>query len=176
MRSKPFAALVVALALGPIGLRSQNSVVQWSSINAGFGFSSSENSKIESLLGQPFIGRMKSAPFLISSGFITGPSLSSNATAVEAEQLMPMQFALQQNYPNPFNPSTVIRYTIPDRSHVSLRLFNLLGKEVASLVDEIQTQGEHTIRLTPRMLSSGVYIYRLTAGRLTDQRKLLFIK
>jgi len=176
MNLKHFVVLMGALVLGPIELHSQISAIQWSSLSNGFGLSSSENSKVETVLGQPFVGMMKSAPILISSGFITGPVLSSNITGVESGQFIPLQFALQQNYPNPFNPSTIIRYTIPDRSHVSLRLFNLLGKEVVSLVDEMQGQGEHTVRLTPRSLSSGVYFYRLTAGRFTDQRKLLFLK
>jgi hypothetical protein len=176
MNLKHFLVLVVALVLGPIESQSQNSVVHWSSLSSGFGFSSSENSKLETVLGQAFVGMTKSAPTLIFSGFITGPVLSSNVTGVENEQLVPMQFALQQNYPNPFNPSTIIRYTIPERYHVSLRLFNLLGKEVVSLVDETQAQGEYTVRLTPHSLSSGVYIYRLTAGKFTEQRKLLFLK
>jgi len=176
MKLRHFVVLAVALILGPFVSQSQISVIQWSSLSNGFGFSASKNSILETVLGQPFVGTTKSASTLISSGFMLGPPLSSNPTDVQGGQLTPMQFSLQQNYPNPFNPSTVIRYTIPERSHVSMRLFNLLGKEVASLVDEMQTPGEHTVRVTPHSLASGVYVYRLTAGKFIDQRKLVFLK
>jgi len=78
------------------------------------------------------------------------------------------RFALEQNYPNPFNPSTDIRYQIADRSHVILQIFNLLGEEVARLVDEVQDAGYWSMRWGAGEFASGVYVYKLTTVTASD--------
>jgi phosphatidylserine/phosphatidylglycerophosphate/cardiolipin synthase-like enzyme len=85
-------------------------------------------------------------------------------------------FSLAQNYPNPFNPSTVIRYSLHANSHVKLVVYNLLGQEVATLVDEVQKPGTHTAEFQPARFASGVYFYRLQAGELHDTKKMIFLK
>jgi hypothetical protein len=78
------------------------------------------------------------------------------------------------NYPNPFNPSTVIQFTLPDAGHVSLKVFDLLGREVATLLDEHRTAGTHQVHFDARALPSGLYFYRLdAAGTLAIQKMLL---
>jgi len=88
----------------------------------------------------------------------------------------PREFDLAQNFPNPFNPSTVIRYALPVRSHVLLTVHNLIGQVVATLVNGEQEAGVHEIRFQALTLSSGVYLYRLEAGKFVQTRKLTLIR
>ena len=85
-------------------------------------------------------------------------------------------FSLDQNYPNPFNPMTVVRYQLPVVSNVKIVVYDILGREVATLVDERQVAGAHTVRFNGAHLASGVYLCRLTAGRFVETRKMLLIK
>ncbi len=88
----------------------------------------------------------------------------------------PTGFALAQNYPNPFNPTTNIRFQIPDDGLVSLKVYNVLGQEVATLVDEVRTAGTYTEAFDASRLASGVYIYKLTAGVHSTSKKLVLIR
>jgi len=94
----------------------------------------------------------------------------------DARQNIPSQFSLSQNYPNPFNPSTVIEYSIPQREKVSLKIYDVLGKEVASLVDEDKSAGKYSVRFNAGSLSSGVYFYILRAGDFISAKKLILMK
>lgn len=90
---------------------------------------------------------------------------------------IPATFSLAQNYPNPFNPSTVIRYSIPSETRVTLDVYNMIGQKVAVLVsDEIQSAGDHEAEFTAKNLPSGVYLYRLKAGSQVELRKLTIMK
>jgi predicted GH43/DUF377 family glycosyl hydrolase len=97
-------------------------------------------------------------------------------TSVDAMNSAPAAFALEQNYPNPFNPETTIRYSLPRSGYVTLRVFNLLGEEVATLVDEKKSHGEYDIHWAPTGLPSGIYLYRLTAGEYVSVKTLLLQK
>ncbi len=88
----------------------------------------------------------------------------------------PGEFRLGQNYPNPFNPSTTIRYELPERGYVLLKVFNLLGGEVARLVDGVEEIGVGSVRFEGGGLPSGVYFYRLSAGGLTQTRRMVLAK
>jgi hypothetical protein len=97
------------------------------------------------------------------------------------ENGMPLEFNLSQNYPNPFNPSTTIEFTLPTVAHVSLRVYNLLGQEVASLMDGKLNAGKHRWSWDGKnrqglAVSTGVYLYRLTAGDRIETRKMLLLK
>jgi len=89
---------------------------------------------------------------------------------------VPSAFGLEQNYPNPFNPETAIRLQIPDYGFVSLRVYDLLGRQVATLVDEYRAPGSYSVRFDASNLSSGTYIYRLTAGGTTAARRMMLVK
>jgi hypothetical protein len=98
-------------------------------------------------------------------------------TAVEPEQgAAPFTFALAQNYPNPFNPATVIDYQLANDGQTALRVYDLLGREVATLVNDRQEAGRHTVRFEGAGLSSGVYFYRLTSGERTETRLMQLLK
>lgn len=89
---------------------------------------------------------------------------------------LPTTFHLEQNYPNPFNPSTTIRYSLPQSGFVQLKVYDLLGKEVASLVNKEQALGNYKIEFTAKNLSSGVYFYRLQSGSFTETKKLILLR
>lgn len=89
---------------------------------------------------------------------------------------VPTAYALNQNYPNPFNPSTEISYAIPAKTHVTLRVYNLLGQEVATLVDELRDAGRHTVSWTATDIASGVYFYRLQTDDFSATKKMVFMK
>ena len=93
-----------------------------------------------------------------------------------SESVTPVHFALDQNYPNPFNPSTVIHYQLPVQSQVSLKVYNLLGQEVAVLVNGRKEAGRHEVVFDGSNRASGVYMYRLQAGDFISSKKLLMVK
>ncbi len=88
----------------------------------------------------------------------------------------PLVFELAQNYPNPFNPTTKIEYSIPLQAQVELRIYNVVGQEVAILVNEIQKPGVHDVKFEASKLASGVYFYRLVAGTFTSVKKMVLLK
>ncbi len=90
--------------------------------------------------------------------------------------VMPEGYALEQNYPNPFNPTTTIRYAVKEQAHVSLAVYDLEGREVATLVDGVKAPGVYEAQFTALHLSSGVYLYKLTAGNFSDTKKLVLVK
>lgn len=97
-------------------------------------------------------------------------------TSVENEKLVISDFMLYQNYPNPFNPSTTISYQIAKQGLVSLVVYNVLGKEVATLVNEVKSRGKYEIKFDASNLSSGIYFYKLTADGFTSTKKFTLIK
>ncbi len=99
---------------------------------------------------------------------VTGISNNGNS--------IPENYSLGQNYPNPFNPVTKINFSIPVNGLVTLKVFDVLGREVASLVDKQMNAGSFTVNFDASRLSSGVYFYRLTSGEFTDIKKLMLVK
>jgi hypothetical protein len=97
-------------------------------------------------------------------------------TAVKPGDEMPTEFALDQNFPNPFNPTTSIGYRIAEAGQVKLQVFDLLGREVAVLVNENKTPGNYEVRFDASGVPTGVYLYRLTAGNFVDAKKLVLVK
>jgi hypothetical protein len=85
-------------------------------------------------------------------------------------------FALHQNYPNPFNPTTNIQFTIVNRQLASVKVYDVLGREVATLVNEVKEPGTYTVQFSGSGLASGVYFYRLTAGQYIECRKMVVMK
>ena len=85
-------------------------------------------------------------------------------------------YSLSNNYPNPFNPSTKIRFTIPERSIVSLKIFNLLGSEVETLVNEEQPAGTYEATFDASGLASGIYFYKLQAGSFSETKKMILLR
>ena len=103
-------------------------------------------------------------------------------TEVEKEDAIMYNFSLEQNYPNPFNPSTTIKYSIPgiqvsyaQSANVILKVYDLLGREVATLVNKEQKPGNYEVKFDASLLSSGIYFYKLQAGTLSNTKKMLLL-
>jgi len=115
-----------------------------------------------------------------SSGF--GSVLSAafgvitNMTSVGQYSSIPMEFSLSQNYPNPFNPSTIIRYALPSQMRVTLSVYNALGQIVAQLVNGEEDSGYHDVKFDAKALASGLYFYRIQAGKFLQTNRMLLIR
>ncbi|MEP0860493.1 MAG: T9SS type A sorting domain-containing protein [Ignavibacterium sp.] len=94
----------------------------------------------------------------------------------ESSKEIPTEYKLFDNYPNPFNPTTVIRWQSPVGSHTTLKVYDILGNEAATLVDEYREAGRYKVEFDASKLASGVYIYKLTAGSFTSSKKMMVIK
>ena len=92
------------------------------------------------------------------------------------DELLPTEFRLEQNYPNPFNPSTTIRFALPKTSNVTIKIYDVLGRQVATLVDEEYPAGVYKVVFEAGGLASGLYIYRIQTGAFTQSRKLMLLK
>ena len=101
---------------------------------------------------------------------------SSSSTHSGTDPKGPVEFSLSQNYPNPFNPTTVIEYSLPQRSHVSLKLYNALGEEVMTLIDETRDAGIQTVLVNAAQLPSGVYLYRLSSASYIQTKKMIVLR
>ncbi len=101
---------------------------------------------------------------------------TSNQTSAKEELGIPDEYSLFQNYPNPFNPETVINYHLPVNSYITLKIFNVLGEEVATLLSQYQPAGKYTVNWNASSLNNGVYFYRLIAGPFVQTKKLILIK
>lgn len=97
-------------------------------------------------------------------------------TVTEVEITTPLEYALEQNYPNPFNPSTTISYSLPSNDYVTLKIYDVLGNEVATLVNQQQDAGRYDVIFSASSLASGIYYYHISAGDFTQTRKLMLMK
>ncbi|PKL81729.1 MAG: hypothetical protein CVV24_13740 [Ignavibacteriae bacterium HGW-Ignavibacteriae-3] len=98
------------------------------------------------------------------------------ATAVEQETEVPSAYTLYQNYPNPFNPTTMIKFALPKSGHVKLTIYDALGQEVQTLVNDQLVAGTHNIEWTAKNMASGIYLYRIEAGNFVKVNKMLLVK
>ena len=98
------------------------------------------------------------------------------SNVVNVDLTAPTVFALDQNYPNPFNPSTMISYSIPQSSFVTLKVYDIIGNEVATLVNQNQQAGKYDIRFDASNLSNGVYMYSIKTDNFTSTKKMILMK
>ena len=120
-------------------------------------------------------GNGQNLPYKLTDGPIDGDGTDGNGIDGAAGEL-PQTFDLSQNYPNPFNPSTSIRYALPEASDVQLEVYNITGQRIATLVNTNQSAGTYEVSFDASNLSSGVYLYRLTAGTFTQTRQMMLVK
>ena len=103
-------------------------------------------------------------------------TVTTNVTGVDDLLNLPTRFDLSQNYPNPFNPTTTIKYQIPEETFVGIKVYNLLGSEVTTLVNEMRTVGTYEVKFNASQLTSGIYIYKIQAGQFSQMKKMVLVK
>ena len=102
--------------------------------------------------------------------------LTDEIVSVENKEYVPTEFALEQNYPNPFNPTTTIKYQIPAPIHVTLKVYDVLGNEIATLVNEEKSAGTYETEFSAKGLTSGVYFYKLQSGGIIETKKMVLLR
>jgi len=101
---------------------------------------------------------------------------TSTVTSVETDKLVPSSFVLKQNYPNPFNPTTIINYSLPKQSNVKITIFDLLGREIITLVNEEKSVGNYKVEFNSSSLSSGIYLYQMKTSEFLQTKKMILLK
>jgi hypothetical protein len=180
---------IVSVYTCPEIVLAQNSAIRWSSFNSGSGASSQSTTNIISSTGQLLVGASQQNNSRVESGFLSAYLVGDLIVGVEEQIELPSTFSLSQNFPNPFNPSTTIQYELAGYRRVELRIFNMLGQEVVTLVNEEQNSGRYTIEWNGRnkagiQVPSGIYIYRLQAydvlsdglAAYSETRKAILLK
>jgi photosystem II stability/assembly factor-like uncharacterized protein len=127
-------------------------------------------------VGGSFLFAGVGSPFSITGSVWRRP-LSEMLTGIkDMSEQNPSNFTLEQNYPNPFNPSTDIYFTIPSKGFVTLKVYDLLGREIATLVAGVASAGNHSVRWNASSFSSGIYFYRLQTEKYSETKKLVLIR
>jgi len=184
MKKKLFINIIFVLVLILIPTQFVHSQYQtpYSVIGSGGNLSANSVYTLYSTAGEPFIGHSSNTSHNQYEGFWY-MYYEDVIVTVEDDLTIPASFKLEQNYPNPFNPTTIIRFGVPERSNVVLKIYDILGSEVATLVSEEMDAGWYERNFDAIGLSSGVYIYRLEAVSTAEQsekfisiKKMLLIK
>ena len=102
--------------------------------------------------------------------------LTFNCISVENAENIPLEFSLEQNYPNPFNPNTIISFSILERANVNLKVYDILGNEIVTLINEETEAGSYNINFNANVLPTGVYFYQLVSNEYVETKKMLLIK
>jgi len=139
--------------------------------NGGTSVSNGSN-QVRGTVGQTIIGKTNQ----LDSGFWYQNIDIITSVEQLADELVPTDFQLEQNYPNPFNPSTTIQFALPVETEVSLKLYDILGREVASLIDEELPAGIHKLIFEASGLPSGIYFYRIQTEGFVKTKKLTLLK
>jgi len=147
--------------------RSTNDGTSWTDISSGM-----NNIYVQSLFvsGSYLFASTSNGLWKRPLSEITSVGRSQSAT------MIPESYSLSQNYPNPFNPATIIKYQLPENSIVTLKVFDVVGREVLTLVNAVQHAGSYTIHFDGSALASGVYMYRLTTEHFIDVKKMILLK
>jgi hypothetical protein len=157
-----FALLI---GLGSTMVYSQSQIV-YHSFNSGFTRSVGNNSILNSMLGQSIFGVSGANGVSVLTGY-TSISKGILSSVKAKNGIAPVEFALYQNFPNPFNPSTTIRYGLPAASRVTLKIYNILGQQIAEIVNQEQSEGTYEVQWNA-IVASGLYFYRIEAASVSD--------
>jgi hypothetical protein len=175
-KSNIFLIQIIIMSCGLFASARAQDTIVISVFGNGVSISQTGNHRLSATLGQPLIGVGSNDSITIYGGFWT--SIIDIATSTEQieESTLPQEFSLNQNYPNPFNPTTIISWQLPVSGHVSLKVYDIIGNEVATLVNEEKPAGNYEISFDASGLSSGVYFYKLTSGNFIKTKKMILLR
>ena len=137
---------------------------------------SNSNFFLNSTIGESFIGKTSGTANQHNVGFWDVYKQNAITKVEKEDETIPTSFKLEQNFPNPFNPSTIIKFGVPERSSVVIKIFDILGGEVMTLINEEMEAGWYSREFNAPNYSSGIYIYRMQAGTYVNTRKMILIK
>ena len=157
-------------------LSSSNFSLDYARFGSGFIQANSGNINLCGIVGEVFNTPGSSENFNCSNGLMFFGDIFITDVVENLDQTIPDHFELHQNYPNPFNPSTKIKYSIPEESNVNLTIYNILGQSVKVIISEYQKAGNYEIVFNAVNLTSGFYIYRITAGNFISTKMMLLLK
>lgn len=168
-------ATMLLLFIVPVSAMAQHQI-QNQVMGNGATTTANGSNQLRGTLGQPGVGSATAADFSVNSGF--WEQTIELVTSVEdiPTDAIPQEFRLHQNYPNPFNPSTTIRFEVPRQTQVTIKLYDVLGRRVALLLDAEMKPGVHQLQLDASGMASGVYLYRLEAEGISQTLKLMLLK
>ncbi|GBD90809.1 hypothetical protein BMS3Abin04_01528 [bacterium BMS3Abin04] len=146
--------------------------MEWEKIGFVEGAGNSNSPKIYSFVDNNLLGGSRFA-YRLKQIDVDGSYTYSGEVEIN---VVPTKYELYQNYPNPFNPTTIIRFTLKKPEKVNIKIFNSLGQEIETLVNKNFSAGTHEINFNPDYLSSGIYIYRLQAGKFKEVRKMILLR
>lgn len=175
---KRLSLLLIASVCSISGrLGAQNAVVSWASLSGGFAMTSAQAGRMLTMSGgQSFVDRLSGPSQILEGGFLVHPLIRNILVSVPERDELPAEISLEQNFPNPFNPSTTIKYQMSEKRHVTLKIYDVLGRDIATLVDGVEEPGYRSVRWDAGSLASGVYFYRLDSGTFTSVKKLLLMR
>ena len=131
------------------------------------------NDSIKAVIDLFYFASYKSYLYAMLCNYFLLPPLDNIKNRLDKNNI---RYTLFQNYPNPFNPSTTIKYKIPNESRVIIKIFNVIGREVATILNATQNAGSHQVEWNAKSFSSGIYFYRIQAGNFTSTKEMLLIK
>jgi hypothetical protein len=144
-------------------------------IGSGGNIIANSNNIIVSTVGESFIGKSSNTINQNQIGFWYAYQ-QTTITDVEDEEIIPTVFKLEQNYPNPFNPSTKIKFAVPEKSNVLIKVYDILGSEVTTLVNKEMDAGWYENNFNAAGLSSGIYLFRMEAGSYMNTKKMILLR
>lgn len=150
--------------------------ISGASFSGGGGVTTGGDYTVSATIGQPAVGIATGENYQVQNGFWNFYESDIATSLEEQKEMLPEEFSLDQNYPNPFNPATTIAFSLPEESDVRLVIYDMLGRQVATLVDETKSAGSYDVTFNAGNLASGTYIYRLQAGDNLKTRTMTLVK
>ena len=164
-----------ALLLLVVTAASQDIRLSPFSFETGFSVMSGSNMQLRATVGEVVVGITKGSTFAIGSGFLVDSLVGRITIKVIDLGTTPRVYALMQNFPNPFNPTTTIRYDLPRATKVSLKVYDMLGREVATLAQGLLKAGNYQVQWNA-YVASGIYFYRLQTEEFVETKKMILLK
>ena len=172
---KTATSTITALFLLAMTAVSQDTRIRSFSFDTGFSVSNASNTQLRATVSEAIVGIMNGSAFAIGSGFLVDSLVGRITTKVIEEGTIPRAYTLLQNFPNPFNPTTTIRFDLPRAAEVSLKVYDMLGREIATLERGHLKAGYYQVQWNANV-ASGIYFCRLQTEEFTDTKKMILLK